>query len=86
MSSCTRRCGNFIDGIRPPRLRQICDSVSLIVRKKGEPGHHDDLLISNDDLVFDANAVAAPDWDKQAEIDRARAFGGDELVNKLIVR
>jgi hypothetical protein len=86
VSSCTRCCKIVTDDIRPPRLRQICDSVSLIVRKKGEPGHHDDLLISNDDLVFDANIVAAPGWDKQAEIDRARAFGGDELVNKLIVK
>lgn len=68
------------------RLRQICNSVSLVVRKPGEMGHPDDLLISNTDLIFNPNATASSDWNRQTEIDRAKTTGGEELVNKLIIR
>ncbi|KAJ9107372.1 hypothetical protein QFC21_000822 [Naganishia friedmannii] len=67
------------------RLRQVCAHATLIVRKPGEAGHHDDLLLEADDERL-TNHKAFRDnsqIDRDDEVGRARVFGGDALVEKL---
>ncbi|KAJ9123338.1 hypothetical protein QFC22_001537 [Naganishia vaughanmartiniae] len=67
------------------RLRQVCSHATLIVRKPGEAGHHDDLLLEADDERL-TNHKAFRDnsqIDRDDEVGRARVFGGDALVEKL---
>lgn len=68
------------------RLRQCTNSIALIVRKPGEQGHADDLLISNAEMTFNPKATEEPGWNREAEIERARNVGSDELVNKLLIK
>ena len=44
------------------------------------------LLISNAEMTFNPKATEEPTWNKEVEIQRARLIGGDELVNKLIIK
>ncbi|KAJ9094678.1 hypothetical protein QFC21_005835 [Naganishia friedmannii] len=69
------------------RLRQVCAHASLIVRKPGEAGHHDDLLLEADDERLNNNKAVQEeshvDSDREVEVGRARVFGGDALVERL---
>lgn len=37
-------------------------------------------------MTFNPKATEEPTWNKETEIERARLVGGDELVNKLIIK
>ncbi|KAI5455500.1 hypothetical protein NCC49_000308 [Naganishia albida] len=67
------------------RLRQLCAHATLLVRKDGEIGHHDDLLLeAGDDRLANQQAFHDDkDINREDEIARARRFGGDVFVQRI---
>ncbi|KAJ9123749.1 hypothetical protein QFC24_003523 [Naganishia onofrii] len=67
------------------RLRQVCAHATLIVRKPGEAGHHDDLLLEADDERLISHKAFQENFqiDRDDEVGRARIFGGEVLVERL---